>query len=390
MKKQFATASIRSNNLTVALEQSVAEIKSQLDSIDLVVIFLAGYEPEAVDELIPSVQGQLNANCLIGCTCHALVCDTEEIEGESAVSIWAAKMPGVEVLPMHLQFERSPDGGAIVGWPDETNGDWPDNSHILLLGEPFGFPVDALLERMNEDRPGVKVVGGMASGASIPGQSRILLNDQCLTDGAVAIRLEGDIHIQTMVSQGCRPIGETFVITKSERNVIEELGGLPALIQLKKIFDTLPTREKELVQKGLHVGRVINEYQETFKYGDFLIRNVIGIDADSGSISVGDYVRTGQTIQFHIRDHETATHDLTELLRTIDSPSAQSGLLFTCNGRGMNLFPDPNHDAALISQSLSTENDAFTMAGFFAAGEIGPVTGQNFLHGFTASLITFS
>jgi small ligand-binding sensory domain FIST len=207
-------------------------------------------------------------------------------------------------------------------------------------------------------------------------------------DGAVAVMLHGGVSLRTVVSQGCRPIGRHFVITKAERNVIYELGGRPALLQLKEIFDDLPTREQQLVQHGLHVGRVVNEYQDTYAQGDFLIRNVMGIDPDHGSVVIADFVRTGQTVQFQIRDAQTADEEMRQLLSSVrkDRTAKPAGaLLFTCNGRGTRLFPAPHHDAGVIRHVLGD----IPLAGFFAAGELGPVGGKNFMHGFTASIALF-
>ena len=189
-----------------------------------------------------------------------------------------------------------------------------------------------------------------------------------------------------MVSQGCRPIGDSFVITKAEQNIIFELGGRKAHAQLQSVYDRLPNRDKELVRLGLHIGRVVNECQDSFSYGDFLIRNVTGIDAEESSIQVGDYFRAGQTVQFHVRDAATASEDLTQMLSqcAIGSPPKGS-LLFTCNGRGTQLFEEPHHDA----QAIQAKFHKIPSAGFFCQGEIGPVAGVNFLHGFTASLALF-
>jgi small ligand-binding sensory domain FIST len=260
---------------------------------------------------------------------------------------------------------------------------------MLVLGEPFGFPVDVLLERFNEDRPGIKISGGMASGAQTPGESRLLLNEETFDEGAVAIRISGTA-IRMLVSQGCRPIGDPLVITKCERNLIEALGGKSAFEVLQSLFQTLPTREQTLLQNGLHVGRVINEYQDKFEFGDFLIRNVVGIDKDLGTIAIGDYVRPGQTVQFHLRDSQSASVELEQMLSTsVSQRPYHSGLLFTCNGRGLNLFPEPHHDANLVQSHGDPLGGDVPLAGFFAAGEIGPVGDKNFLHGFTASVVLF-
>jgi small ligand-binding sensory domain FIST len=177
-------------------------------------------------------------------------------------------------------------------------------------------------------------------------------------------------------------------VTKAERNVIYELGGKPALAQLREIFDTLPTREQRLVQRALHVGRVVSEYQERFEQGDFLVRNVVGIDASTGAIAIGDYIRPGQTIQFHIRDQEAADAELTQLLadaRNCDGASPAGALLFTCNGRGTRMFSQPHHDADAIRHAFGS----IPLGGFFAQGELGPIGKQNFTHGFTASIALF-
>ena len=257
---------------------------------------------------------------------------------------------------------------------------------MLLLADPFTFPADYLLERVNEDHAGAIVVGGMASGAREPGENRLFYQNETLTDGAVGIMFDESARIKTIVSQGCRPIGDPLVITKADRNIIEQLGGVSALQRLEAVFHELPTHEQLLVQRGLLVGRVMTEYQDQFEAGDFLIRNVLGVDREAGAIAIADYVRPGQTIQFHVRDELAAHRDLELLLRRQKKQmAAKAGLLFTCNGRGSRMFSEPSHDASTIGAELGP----VPLAGFFAQGEIGPIAGKNFLHGFTASIALF-
>jgi small ligand-binding sensory domain FIST len=179
-----------------------------------------------------------------------------------------------------------------------------------------------------------------------------------------------------------------MVITKGHDNVIVELGGKSPLEQLREIYQELPARDQELFQKGPHIGLVINEYQDTFGRGDFLVRNLYGIDRNSGAMAITDHIRLGQTVQFHVRDAESADEDLRLLLRKeLADHAARPGgaLLFTCNGRGTRLFAAPNHDAG----ALEAELGSVPLAGLFAAGELGPVGGRNFIHGFTASVVLF-
>ena len=212
----------------------------------------------------------------------------------------------------------------------------------------------------------------------------MILNHTVYEQGAVGVRLHGPVKTRTVLSQGCRPIGQPLVITKADRNVIFELGGKRALDQLQELFDQLEPKEQEIVQRGIHVGRVIDEYKNRFDRGDFLVRNVIGADQQTGAIAIGDFVRPGQTIQFHIRDAQSADEDLRHAFAA-EKGTARGGLLFTCNGRGSRLFGEPHHDAGVVSRSLGD----VPLAGFFAAGELGPVGRKNFLHGFTASVVIF-
>jgi len=386
---QFAAALSTSASLDEAIVNTCDEVAAKLGSPpDLIMAFVSSNRADECEQIAQEICQRFGSDCFIGCTGESIVGTGREVELQSALSLWAAVLPGASLQTMHLNFERSPEGGAIVGWPDDLEDEWPDGTAMILLGDPFSFPADALLERLNEDRPGVPVIGGMASGAGAPGESRLLIGPAAHQEGAVAVVVHGGVKVRTVVSQGCRPIGTHFVITKAERNVIFELGGKPALIQLKQIFDTLPTREQQLVQNGLHVGRVVSEYQESFQQGDFLIRNVMGIDPDNGSIVVGEFVRPGQTVQFQIRDHQTADDELKQLLAAVRDNSEASplgALLFTCNGRGTRLFQKDHHDARLVQETLGE----IPLAGFFAAGELGPVSGQNFMHGFTASIALF-
>jgi small ligand-binding sensory domain FIST len=355
---------------------------------DLAVLFVSGDHVNAARQLAAQVCKRLETEALIGCSGESIVGEVQEIERRPAVSLWVARLPQVGIRMMHLLLERTSDGASIVGWHESLEQQWPDAATMLVLGDPFSFPADVMLQRLNEDRPGLQVVGGMASTASAPGENRLFFGSDALDQGAIAVILDGDVRVRTVVSQGCRPIGKHFVVTRSEGNVIYELGGKPALLQLKSIFDTLPTSEQQLVQTGLHVGRVVNEYQDQFEQGDFLVRNVMGIDPNDGSIAVGDFFRPGQTVQFHVRDQKSADSEMRSLLAQVrDDPLAKpgGGLLFTCNGRGTRLFPEPDHDASVIGETLGR----IPVAGFFAAGELGPIGGKNFMHGFTASIALF-
>jgi small ligand-binding sensory domain FIST len=353
----------------------------------LAMAFVSFHHQERFDELGEILAAELAAPCLAGCTGESIVAGDREIEGAPALALWVAHLPGTTLTPGRLEFQATPDGGTFLGWPDAWDEASPDAT-LLLLGEPYSFPADVLLARLNEDRPQLRVLGGMASGGWGPGQNKLLVGGRSLDRGAACVLIDGATRVRSVVSQGCKPIGRPLVVTKADRNVILELGGRPALVQLQEIFGQLSEGEQKLVRQGLHVGQVINEYQEHFNRGDFLIRNVEGADPQSGAIGIGDYVRVGQTVQFHIRDAASADEDLHALLGAAKSDGAGDplgALVFTCNGRGTRLFDEPDHDAGAIARHWPE----LPVAGFFAQGEIGPVAGRNFLHGFTASVALF-
>ena len=378
-----ASALVKATSSDEASLRACKEIQRQDagNSWDVGFLFTCGEFNEHFQSISEKIRGDLGIAHLIGCTAEAVLGPGEEVEDAPAISLLTLRLDS-RWVPLHLDFVRSTDGGSIVGWPDDWLEEWPSDAQILLLADPFSFPADLLLEQANDEHPQVQLFGGMASGAAEPGNNRLAHGTDVVTEGAVGVAFL-DSPWTSVVSQGCRPIGEPLVITKVEANVIYELGGLPAYDQLMSIYEALPNQEKQLAQKGLNLGRVVSEYLEEFSAGDFLIRNVIGASREEKSVSVGDYMRVGQTVQFHLRDAESADLDLRQTMRRAAVESPAAALLFTCNGRGTRLFPDPHHDAASVKAELGN----FPIAGFFAQGEIGPVGGRNFLHGFTASLI---
>jgi len=376
-------------DLDLALEAVCGEVGDRLDGVpDLVFVFFSPHFRDDAETVAQTVCERLGTEQVLGCTGEAIVGPGREIEEEPAIALWAASLPGTRVRLVRLEFARTPEGGSIVGWPDELVEAWPSDAAMLLLGDPFSFPADFLGNRLNEDHPGVPLLGGMASGGHQPGANRLLRGTEVYEEGAVAAVVDGEVPVRSLVSQGCRPIGEPFVVTKAEQNVVFELGGRPALARLHETLDVVAPEDRDLVSQGLHLGRVINEYQEQFAAGDFLVRNCIGADREKGAIAVGDYLRVGQTVQFHVRDAASADSELRAMLSSASQesgPPPAGALLFTCNGRGTRLFETAHHDAALLAETFAE----LPVAGFFAQGELGPVGDQNFMHGFTAAVALF-
>jgi small ligand-binding sensory domain FIST len=387
----FAAACSTVSDSLRALDEVCTQALNQLQTTpDLAVLFVSPHHSAAADQLAVAAQPRLAARCLLGCGGVTIVANDQEIEDGPALSLWLGRwtQPDVRFSPFYLTLEETPDGYSLLGWPDDLADVNPAQAFLLLLADPYTFPVDAFLTVINKDFAGLRVVGGMASGGQGPGQTPLFLGDRHLHGGAVGVLVHGPIQVRSVVSQGCRPIGRHMVITRGQDNVIVELSGKSPAVQLHELWQELSPRDQELLRRGLHIGRVINEYQGEFHRGDFLIRNVQALYRDTGALEITDRIRVGQTVQFQVRDAETADEDLHELLQ-LDLAAHErkpgGALLFSCNGRGTNLFPEPHHDARVIRG----EAGPIPLAGFFAQGELGPVGGQNFIHGFTASVVLF-
>jgi small ligand-binding sensory domain FIST len=363
-----------------ATAAAVEEAQSRLGGADVSLALVVASKQHSTSAQVASevARAKAGAERVIGCVAETVVGGDREVEGGPAVAVWLASLPE-PVETFHMEFVRTSEGGVFAGHRFEEAGPGP----YLLIGDPFSFPTDLLLGHVNERVPGTVVLGGMASGGMGPGDTRLFLDDRVVDTGAVGARVPG-IRIRALVSQGCRPIGKVYTVTRAKGNVIHELGGRPPLQRLQELVETLSPEDRELVGRGLHVGRVIDEYKAELERGDFLIRGVMGMDPRSGALAVGDRIEIGETIQFHVRDAATADEDLRTLLEQEAEPTA-GALLFTCNGRGSRLFSVPDHDASLVSERLG----GLPLAGFNCAGEIGPVGGKNFLHGFTASIALF-
>lgn len=364
-----------------AAMQALASLEDSPPSLGL--LFATPEFLGSADALVRAVAEETGSVALIGCVAEAVVGGAREVESGPAVSLWLAADLG-EAETFAMEFVRTPSGGVIGGRRFE-----PGRPGVhLMICDPFTFPADDLLTHLNEHVAGTTVIGGLASGGVAQGQSRLFLNNRVLRGGAVGAYLpEAEVH--TLVSQGCRPIGDPFTVTGAEGQVITELGGSPPLERLRDLAAALPEQDRQLLARGLHVGIVMNEYQADRHQGDFLIRSVVAADQESGAIAVGDQVEVGQTLQFQVRDAHSADQDLR---RTLEQEAAALGgrraagaLLFTCNGRGTRLFSEPHHDAGLLARTLGE----VPVAGFFCAGELGPVAGRSYLHGFTASIALF-
>jgi small ligand-binding sensory domain FIST len=376
---KFAAALSEHPLATQAVGETVGSILEQLDGPpDLVALFATDAHTGMMEDITRAARSLLNPRVLVGSTASSILGGAQEVEGSPGLAIFAAQL-GVEIEPVRLEAFGGPDGEVLVAGGQSLNR---GEGTLILLADPYSFPVAEVVDQLSDAVPDLRVIGGMASAARQAYGNVLALDDERFGDGAVGVMLPPEVPLTSVVSQGCRPIGQPLVVTRAERNVIYELAGQPALERLMSQISELDAETRTKAARGLHIGLVIDEQKPEFGAGDFLIRGVLGADRTAGAVAIGDEVDVGTTVQFQIRDAESADADLRTMMTGV---TAEAALVFTCNGRGTQLFGAPNHDAALLSDHLSSR----PIAGMFCAGEVGPVGGRTMVHGFTASVALF-
>jgi len=373
-------------------QDALAEATSQMpmvqsgETIDLAFLFASSEYAKEFPELVADARRATRTRLLIGCSSQGIIGTGREVEGQPALALLTFSLPGAVLRPVRLTqstLEQCRGSGAWHGMtgaaPDEVTG-W------FMFADPFTLDAEGLLVAWSEAYPGTPIVGGMASGDLRHRRTHVFLNDRVYDRGAVAVALGGNYGVRTIVSQGCTPIGEPWTITGATGNVIETIAQRPAYQVLLETLQALPREVQERARRNVFVGLAMNEYREELRRGDFLIRNVLGADAESGALTVGAIPRPGQTLQFQLRDRVAADEDLRELLEAaradLGGQEPIGALLCSCNGRGIGLFGTPDHDARAVADRLGP----IPLAGFFCNGEVGPVGSRNFLHGHTASI----
>ena len=390
---QWSSAVSDSPSFTEAVSQASEQILANLDGQhpDLAVVFISSHHMPSYVVAPELLAEKLGAKVLIGCSAAGVIGGGQEVERRPGIAISAAILPGVELSPFHLNQDElpSPDAGpeewqALLGIRAE------DCPAIMLLPDPFTLRSDHLLAGLDFAYPSTVKIGGLASGGGQPGANALFINDRSVRSGAVGVAFSGDLEVETIVAQGCRPIGEPLVVTESEINVISKLGDQTPLEVLRDLFETAETREKRLIRRSLQIGIIMDRLAQNSSEGEFLIRNVLGADEEDGTLAVGELVQEGQVVQFFVRDAQAADEDLRLMLEEYidnldegDIPA--SALLFSCIGRGQYLYGSPDHDTSVFTDIVAD----IPITGFFSNGEIGPLGDQTFLHGYSASFALF-
>lgn len=380
------------DSLLALVDDCCKQLNQKLDyrTPDLLFCFASPQFAPHYQELPARIKKNLSPKTLIGCSAAGLIGDGKEIEQAGTISLTAAIMPDVDIGTFHLEDSDLPD---LDAGPDK----WAEMlgikenkpiSCFILLPDPFSFRIDLLIQGLDFAFPQATKLGGLASGAHQVGVNALFLDGEIHRSGIAGVTLSGNLQVDTIVAQGCRPIGYPLRITGCAKNFLVGLDGKPAVHALYEVLQTIPAEDQKLAQESLFLGIVMDEFKEHHKPGDFLIRNILGLDERSGALLIGELLRNERTVQFHVRDADTSAEDLCGLLSDYKNnqlATASGALLFSCLGRGIHLYGIANHDSDCFRKYLGE----IPLGGFFCNGEIGQVAGTTFLHGYTSSFGIF-
>ena len=388
----WASAVSENVDLPAAVAECASDIRDDMGgrTPDMVVAFVSAHHVDAYVDVPRLIESALDGGVLIGCSGGGVIGAGREVEQRPGFALTAAILPGVDLRPFHLEENDLPDGDAGPdGWETLVGARASDEPHFLILADPFSLRAEHLLMGLDYAFPAAVKIGGLASGAQQPGGNALFLGSEVFGSGAVGLALRGDLAIDAIVAQGCRPIGKPLQVTACQQNMLMEVDGRTPFEVLRETLEQLPERDRALAQHSLFLGVVMDELKEDPQLGDYLIRNIVGVDAQRGVFAIGEMLKEGQTVQFHLRDAETSAQDLESMLSRYAAESAghqKSGaLLFSCLGRGSYLYGRPDHDTDMFREKLGK----VPLTGFFCNGEIGQVGGSTYLHGYTSSFGIF-
>lgn len=376
---QWASSASQHADLERAIPEAIQGVKERLrgEAPSLLVVFASAHHADAWDGLGNRLREAFPDAMLFGCGAESVIGAGCEIEDGPGLSLTAACLPGVRTTPFHLDEDQDPSTLAI-----------PDARAYLLLSDPFAPGLDDLLRVLDERNPYAVKIGGVASGSQEPGANCLYLGDQDHRRGSIGLALDGSIRVGSVVAQGCRPVGHPLFVTHAEGGLLHEVDEGPPVEVLNRLFEQASdARERALFQSSLFLGVAMGEGRSEYGQGDFLVRNLVGADEESGALQVAADLHTRQIVQFHLRDAHTAD---TDLLERLDGYTQRYGmprgaLLFSCVGRGKGLYGIPDHDCDMLREQIGP----IPVGGFFGNGEIGPVAGETFLHGYTSAFAFF-
>jgi len=389
-RMRWASASSEESDPAEAADAVAAAVRESLGGAepDLAFLFCSEAHGPSFDRLAWRLRDLLSGALLVGCTARSVIGGGHEIEGRAGLSLTAARLPGVLLAPIRVAGDGFPRGAD--SWREHFELGSESPPHFVLLADPFSCDAESLVAQLGADFPESTLVGGLASGAERAGGNALFLAERVHADGLVGVALQGDLAVDTIVAQGCRPLGHPLFVTRVRDNLLIELDGRPALDAVRALFESATSRDRQLIERSLFLGIEMRPDLSHYGRGDFLIRNLMGVDADTGAMAIAAPLREGLVVQFHVRDAQTSAEDLEERLVRYradrDGLAAPAGaLLFSCLGRGAWLYGVPDHDSDAFRRHIG----AVPLGGFFCNGEIGPVERRAFLHGYTSAFGLF-
>lgn len=381
---RWASAIASSSRLETAVADAGAQIQALLGSsrTDLLLVFASTAYGADLDQL-PQLLGPLTGNGLLwGCQAAGLIGGGEEQEQDPGVALLAGRLGEVTLTALHLEQDTLPALSAPrESWWRMLDFGPESGASFVLLADPLSFDAEFCARGLDRAFPGATIVGGLASGTQEPGDARLFADRDLHRHGALLLAFTGDVVIEPVVAQGCRPIGEPLFVTASAGHQLQGLDGRGPREVLGRVWADLDERDRARFGDSLCIGLALPGSRQTFGTGDFLIRNVHGLDSDTGALWVGARVAPHSVVQFHLRDATTAARELTARLDATlpGRPPPEAALLFSCTGRGRELFGVTGHDSAALRRRAD-----IPVAGMFSAGEIAPLQGVTFVHAYSS------
>ena len=346
---------------------------------ELAIVFASTDYAPFLSDFLELIQLHAHATLIVGGSASGLVGSGQEAEGAAGFSIQLLSLPDTQLSTFPFS-EAEADDYTVDQWR-EIVGSAVDSDAWLFMGNPLKIAAEPWLNTFSSAVHNKPVLGGLLSGGR-GGDDIFVIHNRKQIDAGILVGLKGGIRIHSVVSQGCRPIGEPHAITGASENVISSIGSISAYDRLSESFESLDPDEKARAAGNLFVGLALNEYVDEFKTGDFLVRNLIGVDSSSGKMELAAYPRVGQTLQFQLRDRHSAHEDLQQILKRAARKKVRpfAAISFLCGGRGSGLFGAPHHDAVCLQEQFGE----LPNVGLFCNGEIGPIGDRNFVHGYSA------
>lgn len=349
----------------------------------LLLVFVTPIFRSVWERLYAHLDRRFPSALILGCSGAGVVGSGRELEGGAGLSITAAILPETRISPFYFDPDERP-------FPDVDHleafvgVEASENPAFILLFDPFHADLETWVRNLDWVYPRSPKIGGLASGAQVPGLNALFTPGGVRHKGLIGVALSGGLRMETVVAQGCRPIGEPMFVTACRENVLRELNRMPAGEVVTKLYHELSTADQALFRESLFLGLEMRPLATSHQRGDYLIRNVLGIDPRQGALLIGAKLEETGVVQFHLRDGDTSRLDLEQQFEKYlcekKGGSPSGALMFACLGRGRRLYGEPDFDSGQYAQRFP----GVPMAGLFCNGEIGPVQGQTFIHGYTS------